>query len=113
MAIFTAPTRSMAAASPGERFRVRRIHFGLVRDRCSELGIREGDVLRCLRSSAHEVVVQFPERHTAALELDYARFVELADPDEDSFARAPRPAGRPARRPARERRAVGPGVGRA
>lgn len=81
MTHFTIPDRSLAAAVPGERFQIKRIHFGLVRERCSELGIREGEVLRCVRNTAKEVVVEFPQRHTTALEMHYARFVELRDAD--------------------------------
>lgn len=80
MSIFTPPGPNLATAAPGESFHVRRIHFGLVRDRCADLGMREGDLLRCLRVTAGEVVVEFPEGHTTALELDYARFVEVAEP---------------------------------
>lgn len=89
MSHFTIPDRSLAAAAPGERFLIKRIHFALVRDRCSELGIREGEVLRCLRNTAKEVVVEFPQRHTTALEIHYARFVELRDADTESLDLTP------------------------
>lgn len=69
--------RCLATAEPGDTVRIRRIHFEVVRDLCRELGIREGDELRCLRRTANQVVVEFPECHTVALEPQYAQFVEV------------------------------------
>lgn len=81
--------RSLADARPGERVGIRRIHFDEVRFRCAELGIREGETLRCLRHTAGEVVVEFPECHTTALEARLACFVELAAPPKGDAGRPP------------------------
>lgn len=71
------PPQNLAEARPGERVRIRKVHVSANREHCAELGIREGEDLLCLRQTPAQVVVQFPECHTAALERGRARFVEL------------------------------------
>lgn len=78
------PADSLAHARPGERIRIRRVHLSTNRAHCAELGIREGEEVVCLRQTPMEVVVQFTESHTASLDREHARFVEVdSDPSWD------------------------------
>lgn len=88
MVTFSAlPEYSLATAEPGIEVRVRRIHFGMVRDRCAELGLHEGTSVRCLRHTSEEVVIRSGQRGPVTLEHHYARFVEL-HPGDGETARA-------------------------
>lgn len=54
--------RSLAGIPPDPRrvFRVRDIVFSMVRDRCREIGLREGDLIRCVRRTSDGVEVKLP-----------------------------------------------------
>ena len=62
---------------PGQRVRVKKILFGLVRDRCLEAGLEEGLELRYRSRTADQVVVELPDGQVRDLELPYAWFVQV------------------------------------
>ena len=94
MVTFSAlPEHSLATAEPGVEVRVRRIHFGMVRDRCAELGLHEGTSVRCLRHTPEEVVLRAGRRGPVTLEHHYARFVELDDADGETTTGSARAVG--------------------
>jgi hypothetical protein len=58
-------------------YRVRRVVFGLVRDRCLRLGIEEGMDIRCLRRTREFVTIELPDGSFRELELAFAWFVPV------------------------------------
>jgi len=64
-------------SADGRWYRIRRILFGIVQDRCSELGIREGQVVRRGRRDQHTVEVQLSSGEVCTLELPCAWFIEV------------------------------------
>lgn len=64
-------------ADPHRVFRVKRIRLGLVRDRCRELGLREGAEIRCRKRSSEGLLLELPNRDVCPLELPYAWFVQV------------------------------------
>jgi len=70
---------SLAGLSPDAHrsFRVRRILFELVRDRCAEMGLCEGEEFRCRGRSSEEVAIQLPNGQLHDLEVTYAWFVQV------------------------------------
>lgn len=61
----------------GRTYAIRRIVFDLVKNRCAELGLGEGETVRCRRRDHENVVVELSDGTVRALELTYARFVEV------------------------------------
>ena len=66
-----------AAADALGVLEVRRIAIGIVRDRCFELGLREGQRIVCRRRSRDLVTVELPGGEIRTLELAYAWFVQV------------------------------------
>jgi len=62
---------------PEHSFTVRRIFFGLVRDRCLDMGLREGQRIRCIDRTSDEVVIERTDGSMQRLELPYAWFIEV------------------------------------
>ncbi len=58
-------------------YRIRKILFGMVQDHCQELGMREGDVVRCLRKDAQELEVRLSTGTVMHLPNEYAWFIEV------------------------------------
>jgi len=58
-------------------YRIRRILFGMVKDRCSELGLTEGETIRCRNRDRDGVEVQLSCGSVRKLDLPYAWFVEV------------------------------------
>ncbi len=58
-------------------YRIRKILFGMVQDHCLELGMREGDTVRCLRKDAQELEVRLANGIVRHLPNEYAWFVEV------------------------------------
>jgi hypothetical protein len=65
------------AVDPLSTVEVRRILFGLVRDRCADIGLREGERIRCHHRDGDNVTVEMPSGTLANLELSYAWFIEV------------------------------------
>lgn len=91
-----APVRSLAATCTGEAILIRRILFGTLRTYCADLGLREGDVLRCRAGTASHLLLQTPAGRTITLERDWARFIQVSAPAAESQAELAREADQPA-----------------
>ena len=65
------------SASYGSWLEIRRILFGLVTDRCSRIGLREGLTIRCRDRGRDRVIVELPSGEIRSLELQYAWFVQV------------------------------------
>lgn len=70
----------------GGDYRICRILFGMVRDRCKELGLAEGDVVQCIHRDRDTVEVQLPSGAVRKLDLAYAWFIKVEPVVEQSAA---------------------------
>jgi hypothetical protein len=68
---------ALGAAEPGARYRISDLVFSLVRDRCRELGLEEGDEIRCLENRRWWLELERPDGSSVLLESDYAWFVQV------------------------------------
>ena len=64
-------------ADHAQILRVRRILFGMVRDRCHDLGLDEGTEFRCRGRTADGVAVELCGTGIRSLEFSYAWFVQV------------------------------------
>ena len=64
-------------ADPGQVLRVRQILFGMVRDRCHEIGLEEGTELRYWERTPEGVTLELRGSGRRTLELPYAWFVQV------------------------------------
>lgn len=71
----------LSDASPDREYRIRRFLFGMVRDRCWSLGLREGSAVRCRARRDAGVRLELDDGRRVTLEAPYARFVELTADD--------------------------------
>ncbi len=72
------PIRSLAAADTGEAIEIRRILFGALRNLCADLGLHEGEVVRCRACTPSQLLLETPAGRVVALERDWARFIQIA-----------------------------------
>jgi len=72
-------SQSLGAVSPDPRqtYAIRSILFGLVRDRCFELGLSEGVTVRCRSRGSDRLVVELESGEQRSLDLSYAWFVQV------------------------------------
>jgi hypothetical protein len=68
---------SLAEIQPEQLFRIEHILFDMLKDLCHGLGIIEGDVLRCRRTSRSVVLLETLDGRTIILDADWARFVQV------------------------------------
>ncbi len=64
-----------------EPLRVRRIVFGLVRDRCREVGLDEGSEVRFRGRTRDAVTVELPDGTLREIEVAYAWFIQVEPVD--------------------------------
>ncbi|HEX6134465.1 MAG TPA: FeoA domain-containing protein [Longimicrobiales bacterium] len=69
--------RTLASLAPGESGTVSQIVFGALRALCDDLGIREGDAVRCRAGTAGVLILDTEDGHTVSLARDWARFIRL------------------------------------
>ncbi|HET9982084.1 MAG TPA: FeoA domain-containing protein [Longimicrobiales bacterium] len=72
------PVRSLAAADTGEAIQIRRILFGALRALCADLGLREGEIVRCRAGTPSQLMLETPTGRVVALERDWARFIQVS-----------------------------------
>lgn len=71
--------RSLAAATVGQVVEIREIQGEGLRAFCHEIGLNEGDVLRCrVNGTTHKIMVTTSGR-TIVIEQDFARFICVGD----------------------------------
>jgi len=71
------PRRSLAEVQPDQLVRIEHILFDTLKDLCHGIGIVEGDVLRCRRTSRAVVLLETLAGRTIILDGDWARFVQV------------------------------------
>lgn len=74
----TSAPRTLASLVPGESARILSFMYSAVRGLCSDLGIREGETVRCRAGTGGVLVLDTADGHTVSLARDWARFVEMA-----------------------------------
>ncbi|MBI4408358.1 MAG: hypothetical protein HY561_01540 [Gemmatimonadetes bacterium] len=72
--------RSLAAARSGETLEIRHILFDALRCLCSDLGVHEGQAVRCRAATPSHLLLETAEGRTVALETDWARFIQVGEP---------------------------------
>ena len=72
--------RSLAATRTGEAVEIQRILFEALRGLCADLGVHEGDVVRCRAGTPSHLLLETPAGRTIALERDWARFIQVSSP---------------------------------
>lgn len=70
-------TRTLAMLRPGESATIASILFGALKTLCGDLGIREGDTIRCRAGTAGVLILDTQDGHTVSLARDWARFIRL------------------------------------
>jgi len=70
--------RSLAATASGEAVEIKRILFEALRELCADLGVREGDLVRCRAETPSQLLLETPAGRTVALARDWARFIQVA-----------------------------------
>lgn len=75
------PVRSLAAARTGDLVEVRRILFGALRNLCADLGVHEGEIVRCRACTRSQLLLETRAGRVVALERDWARFIQIASAD--------------------------------
>jgi Fe2+ transport system protein FeoA len=68
---------TLSAARPGSQYRVTSLLFSLVRKRCRDLGIAEGDTLRCLANGPGGVSLSRTDGRRLVLEREHGWFVQV------------------------------------
>lgn len=72
------PVRSLAAADSGEAIEIRRILFGALRKLCADLGVHEGEVVRCRACTPSQLLLETRAGRVVSLARDWARFIQIA-----------------------------------
>ncbi len=72
------PVRSLAAADSGEAIEIRRILFGALRNLCADLGVHEGEVVRCRACTPSQLLLETRAGRVVSLARDWARFIQIA-----------------------------------
>jgi hypothetical protein len=93
-------TRTLADLQPGETARVDSFIYGAVRALCGDLGISEGDSVRCRAGTGGVLVLDTEDGNIVSMARDWARFI-TASPSDAPVPReaGPAPADATARRP--------------
>jgi hypothetical protein len=72
------PMRTLASLVPGESGTVEGFIFGALRALCRDIGIREGEGVRCRAGTAGVLVLDTSDGRTISMARDWARFIRLA-----------------------------------
>jgi hypothetical protein len=72
------PPRTLANLLPGESAQVHAFLFGALRRACGDLGIREGEEVRCRAGTGGVLVLDTQAGETVTLAREWARFITLA-----------------------------------
>ena len=70
--------RSLTTVTPGSAVEVREILGEGLRAFCHEIGINEGEVLRCRADGATHKIMVTASGRTIVIEQDYARFINVS-----------------------------------
>lgn len=74
----TRDASAVLSLAVGEVVEIRRILFDTIRDLCTDLGMSEGDIVRCRADTASRLLIETPAGRTVVLERDLARFIQVS-----------------------------------
>lgn len=72
------PSRTPASLTPGDSGTVESFHFGSLRALCHDLGIRQGETVRCRAGTAGVLILDTQDGRIVSVARDWARFIRLA-----------------------------------
>lgn len=72
--------RSLASLEPGDEAVIDTIYFGSLRSLCGDIGIHEGDAVRCRGGTAGVLLLVTAEGRTVSLARDWARYIRVTAP---------------------------------
>jgi hypothetical protein len=70
-------TRTLASLTPGESGRIHSFLYGSLRGLLSDLGIHEGETVRCRAGTGGVLVLDRQDGETVSVARDWARFIEV------------------------------------
>jgi hypothetical protein len=70
-------TRTLASLAPGDSGTVESFLFGSLRSLCNDLGIRQGETVRCRAGTAGVLILDTQDGHIVSVARDWARFIRL------------------------------------
>jgi Fe2+ transport system protein FeoA len=73
--------RTLATLAPGESGRIRTFLYGSLRGLLSDMGIHEGETVRCRAGTGGVLVLDTEHGQTVSLARDWARFIEVGPAD--------------------------------
>ena len=89
MIIHDTRSQSLAATRSGDSVEIRRILFGALRDLCTDLGLFEGQWVRCRAGTASQLLLETGDGRTVALQRDWARFIQVGYAAENQSEASP------------------------
>jgi hypothetical protein len=70
-------TEALASAKAGAHYRITQLVFAMVRDRCHEIGLHEGDEVACIDNRDWALDLEKSDGRRVILERQYAWFVSV------------------------------------
>jgi hypothetical protein len=80
LAFTQAHSRSLVHSASGDLVQVEHILFEGLRAHCADLGISEGDRLRCRSVTPTALVLETPAGRVVAIEREWAQFIQVGSP---------------------------------
>lgn len=71
------PGRTLASLSPGDSGIIQSFVFGSLRTLCGDLGIRQGETVRCRAGTGGVLILDTQDGHIVSVARDWARFIRL------------------------------------
>jgi hypothetical protein len=71
------PATTLATLSPGQSATVHSIVFGALRTLCGDIGIREGERVRCRAGTAGVLVLDTEDGQVVTVDREWARFIRI------------------------------------
>jgi hypothetical protein len=69
---------TLASVTSGDAVRIEHVLFGALRALCEDLGLREGDEVRCRAGTAGVIVVETASGGVIAVARDWARYISVS-----------------------------------
>jgi hypothetical protein len=73
----TLPSRTLASLAPGDSGMIESFLFGALQSLCDDLGIRQGEIVRCRAGTAGVLILDTQDGHTVSVARDWARFIRV------------------------------------
>jgi hypothetical protein len=73
------PTRALSGIGAGDVVRIETILAAPLRSLCADIGLNEGDVVRCRNATLALLLLESPQGHIVALARDRSRLIRVSD----------------------------------